>query len=146
MCPSGYEVITGMYECEAAASNLGLVDTVVSQGSSSTSPYGCYYRASSSSGSRLWLNSAGAYYNYDTGRTALCRQTVGYYNTEEASADDASPERQTTAITVVVAIGGVTAFVAAVALVVAMKIRKQREYEGLELATALEDDGGDARL
>lgn len=136
VCSSGYEPIYSKSQCEYAAIALGMVDKNAGSGSSSSSPYGCYYRASSSSTSRLWFNPSGTQNNYDTERTAIC---VSSYSSSAETAETPSSS-SSPLVPVVAAMGGV-----AVASVAFVLIRKQRalhaqNYENVELAVQLESD------
>jgi hypothetical protein len=143
VCEYGYGYIDTASECEDAAKALGLVDQGAGSGSSTSSPYGCYYKASSSSGSRLWLNLAGTGSSYDTDRTALCQKYSWNYDTshpENAPADlaelnKANEAHKKAVLTTVIAVVGGCAAIAAVAVVV---IRKRSQTE---LQVALAEDG-----
>jgi hypothetical protein len=114
-----------MSECEAGASSLGL-DNVAKPGSSSTAPYGCYYRASSSSGSRLWLNPSGTSDNHDSERTALCLKNPGAG--PPSSSSPAKPSRTSSTITYGI-IGGGIAFIGLFALFIRRNSGQRNEAQ-----------------
>jgi hypothetical protein len=164
ICSGSYNYITSASTCESAASYLGLVDKIAGSGSSSSSPYGCYYRAASGESSRLWINPSGSYGVSSTERTALCvyspyysssgatKKKTGPYQdndgpfealSEEGSADETSKASTSTALAFA---GGACVLVAAVAFVVHSRHRRQAQSDSNELGLRLELATSDAEL
>jgi hypothetical protein len=166
ICSGSYNYITSASTCESAASYLGLVDKIAGSGSSSSSPYGCYYRAASSESSRLWINPSGSYGASSTERTALCvyspyysssgatKKKTGPYqdndgpfeglNEEDSTGTDETSKANTS--TTLAFAGGACVLVAAVAFVVHSRHRRQAESDNNELGLRLELATSDAEL
>lgn len=68
----GFSYIETAEQCAAAAEVLGLSDVTPGNASAADNPYGCYWRGTSSVGSKLWFNSNGDRNDDDMGRVSLC--------------------------------------------------------------------------
>lgn len=73
-CNGVNQFITAKAECEVAATALGLEDQTASDASSSTNPYGCYWKALNGGGSKLWFNPNGDMGDDDTTRVSICTE------------------------------------------------------------------------
>ena len=77
----GTGFIDNINECNAAARTLGAAVSDTSASDLNTqscwenlSPYGCYFRSTSSANNQLWWNRCGDTNDDDTGRVSICRE------------------------------------------------------------------------
>jgi hypothetical protein len=71
-CSSGTTFVDTKEQCATAAGALGLTDTVPGVSTTTSNPYGCYYRKKSSASSRLWWNPSGNKDDDDSDRVSIC--------------------------------------------------------------------------
>ncbi len=140
-CDYGYSTITSKTDCERAATSLDLLDKVAGSGSSSSSPYGCYYRAASSSSSRLWLNLAGSGPSSSSERTVLCKKMywpssylANSPTSEPIDKDDLDKANTEKHMAAVITAGVCLGLAGAIAAVIAKRRAASNQHNSLHVA------------